>query len=157
MGLYKVGTCSYCGDENQILRPSPFIADKGMMCKHCWDETQKEYAASNGEFIPDFNSNKKEYDNLKDDIENGIKVYQIFLEDMTGWTDKNIENFREELETTNDDYFRDEPDKHINVDFVMKCLELMEPGDEFSYKDVKFKCFKMTENTYNNLPEFTGW
>lgn len=158
MSLYKIGKCSYCGEENKILRPSPFMADrKAMMCKHCWDETQKEYAACNEEYIPDFDSEKEEYEVLKISIENGITVYQIFLDGMTGWIDKNIEDFREELVVTNDDYFQDEPDKHINVDFVMKCLELMQPGDEFSCKDVKFKCFNMAEETYKNLPEFEGW
>ena len=62
MSFYKIGTCSYCGEQNQILRPSPFMADReAMMCEYCWNETQKEYAASNGEYIPDFDSRKEEY------------------------------------------------------------------------------------------------
>lgn len=66
MSLYKIGTCSYCSEENQILRPSPFMADtKAMMCEHCWNETQKEYSASNGEYISDFDSDKTEYENIK--------------------------------------------------------------------------------------------
>lgn len=66
MGLYKIGTCSYCDEDNQILRPSPFMADyKAMMCKYCWDNTQKEYSASHGEYIPDFDESKEEYKNIK--------------------------------------------------------------------------------------------
>ena len=62
MSLYEIGKCGYCGEDNQILRPSPFMADMGsMMCEHCWNDTQKEYAASNGEYIPDFDSKKDEY------------------------------------------------------------------------------------------------
>lgn len=158
MSFYEIGTCSYCDEENQILRPSPFMADvKAMMCKHCWDETKKEYAASNGEYIPDFDSEKSEYEELVKSIENGIKVYQIFLDDITGFIDKGIENFRGELESVNEDYFQDEPEDRVNIDFIMKCLVLMEPGDEFSCKKVKFKCFKMAEETYKNLPEFEGF
>lgn len=66
MSLYNIGACSYCNEENQILRPSPFMADVGaMMCEHCWNETKKEYSASNGEYIPNFDSNKDEYEILK--------------------------------------------------------------------------------------------
>jgi hypothetical protein len=158
MSFYEIGFCSYCDEVNQILRPSPFMADrKAMMCEHCWNETKKEYAASNGEYIPDFDSNKSEYDNLKNSIENGIKVYQIFLEGMTGWIDKDYENFKSELIATNQDYFEDEPESRVNVSFIMKCLTHMEPGDEFSCKEIKFKCFKIPEEAYKNLPEFSGW
>ncbi|WP_234404988.1 dUTP diphosphatase [Paenibacillus bouchesdurhonensis] len=53
--MYPLETCSYCGEEVSYTRPSPFIADAGAdMCEHCWDMTKKEYAASNGEYIPDF-------------------------------------------------------------------------------------------------------
>ena len=27
MSIYKIGKCDYCGEKNQILRPSPFMAD----------------------------------------------------------------------------------------------------------------------------------
>lgn len=70
MSLYEIGTCSYCNESNQILRPSPFMADaKAMMCEHCWNETEEEYKASHSEYIPDFDSNKTEYDNLKSSLE----------------------------------------------------------------------------------------
>ncbi|WP_192927434.1 hypothetical protein [Clostridium beijerinckii] len=70
MSLYKKGTCDYCDDKNKILRPSPFMADaKAMMCEHCWNETKKEYEASDGVQIPDFDSNKDEYEILKNSIE----------------------------------------------------------------------------------------
>lgn len=69
MSLYEIGNCSYCNKNNQILRPSPFMADtKAIMCEHCWNETKKEYSASNGEYIPDFDSNKGEYDSVKNSI-----------------------------------------------------------------------------------------
>jgi len=75
MSLYEIGKCDYCGEENQILRPSPFIADMGtMMCEYCWNDTQKEYAASNGEYIPDFDSKKDEYNNLLRQIKQKRKI-----------------------------------------------------------------------------------
>ncbi|MCY9512331.1 dUTP diphosphatase [Paenibacillus larvae] len=47
--------CDYCGEDVDYTRPSPFLANAGAsMCKACWDMTQTEYAASNGEYIPDF-------------------------------------------------------------------------------------------------------
>lgn len=53
--IYKIGTCDYCGTENQILRPSPFMADaSAMMCEVCWNNTKEEYMNSNGEWIPKF-------------------------------------------------------------------------------------------------------
>ncbi|EES50271.1 hypothetical protein NE172_10690 [Clostridium botulinum] len=76
MSFYKIGTCNYCDEENQILRPSPFMADAAMMCEHCWNETQKEYAASNGEYIPNFDSNKDEYENLK--RSKAIKIEPVY-------------------------------------------------------------------------------
>lgn len=158
MGFYKFGKCDYCGEDMKIVRDTPFMADiTAKICNHCWNETTKEYAACNDEYLPEFDSQKEEYQKIINTLENGIKVYQIFLEDMNGWISKDTEGFRAELKATNEDYFQDEPENHVNVDFVMKCLELLQPGDEFSCKEVKFKCFKMDEETFKNLPEFNGW
>jgi len=53
--MFPLEQCDYCGDEVSYTRPSPFMADAGAdMCKDCWDMTQKEYGASDGEYIPDF-------------------------------------------------------------------------------------------------------
>ena len=52
--IYKLGVCDYCGEENKITRPSPFMGDVSMMCKECWDMTKEEYWNSNGEYIPKF-------------------------------------------------------------------------------------------------------
>jgi hypothetical protein len=47
--------CNYCDDHVEKTRPTPFLADIGAnMCKGCWDMTKKEYADSNGEYIPEF-------------------------------------------------------------------------------------------------------
>jgi len=81
MNIYEIGTCSYCDDKKQILRPSPFMADtKAMMCEHCWNETKKEYLASNEEYIPDFDSNKSEYENLKNSKSNSKKLSEVIKE-----------------------------------------------------------------------------
>jgi predicted nucleic acid-binding Zn ribbon protein len=62
MSIYEIGKCNYCGSKNEVVRPTPFMADRAaMMCEECWDETQNEYAASNGEYIPDFQSDKEVY------------------------------------------------------------------------------------------------
>lgn len=53
--MYPLEKCSYCGEEVSYTRPSPFMADAGAdMCEDCWNMTKREYAASNGEHIPDF-------------------------------------------------------------------------------------------------------
>jgi hypothetical protein len=32
------GTCSYCGEDAEKVRPSPYMADyKSNACKHCWE------------------------------------------------------------------------------------------------------------------------
>jgi dimeric dUTPase (all-alpha-NTP-PPase superfamily) len=47
--------CDYCGENVDYTRPSPFMGDiRSSMCKPCWDMTKKEYAASTGEYIPEF-------------------------------------------------------------------------------------------------------
>lgn len=62
MSIYKIGKCDYCEEKNIILRPTPFMGDRAaMMCEECWDETQKEYEASNGECISDFQTEKVDY------------------------------------------------------------------------------------------------
>lgn len=53
--MYPLEECSYCGEEVEYTRPTPFMADAGAdMCEECWNMTKKEYAASNDEYIPDF-------------------------------------------------------------------------------------------------------
>jgi len=87
MSLYKIGRCDYCGAGYRILRPSPFMADtKAMMCECCWNDTQKEYAASNGEYIPDFDSKKDEYNNL---LEQAPKS-----DESKGYLNTNLKIFR---------------------------------------------------------------
>lgn len=71
MSFYKIGNCDYCDEENQILRPSPFMADiSSMICEYCWSEIKKEYMNSNGEYIPDFDSRKEEYKELTSNLVN---------------------------------------------------------------------------------------
>lgn len=88
MSIYEVGECSYCGDENKVLRPSPFMADTGaMMCEDCWNMTREEYKNSTGEFIPDFQDNKEDYEetknNMNQKIENNVKNIVIKYDDGT--------------------------------------------------------------------------
>ncbi|WP_097034030.1 hypothetical protein [Clostridium tertium] len=71
MGIYKIGKCDYCDNKGEIVRPTPFMADIAMMCEYCWNETKKEYAASHGEYIDDFQSNQEEYKKL-DEIQKNI-------------------------------------------------------------------------------------
>lgn len=53
--MFPLERCSYCGEEVSYTRPSPFMADfDADMCEECWNMTKEEYAASNGEYIPDF-------------------------------------------------------------------------------------------------------
>ena len=75
MGIYKIGKCDYCGDENKILRPSPFMGFTNMMCEYCWNETKYEYEASNGEYIVDFQSNQEEYNEI-DEIQKKTSTYE---------------------------------------------------------------------------------
>lgn len=83
MSFYKIGTCDYCDEGNQILRPSPFLADmSAMICEYCWNEIKKEYMNSNGEYIPDFDDKKEEHEEMKsnvkskvDELKNKIREY----------------------------------------------------------------------------------
>ncbi|WP_243129482.1 hypothetical protein [Clostridium sp. HBUAS56017] len=98
MNIYKLGTCGYCSEKNQILRPSPFLADRtAMMCEHCWNGTQKEYAASNGEYIPDFNNLKEEYEEIKKSIEKEEEwIVELTEDDYETWSSDIDCNSREE-------------------------------------------------------------
>lgn len=74
MSIYKVGKCNYCDNTNVVLRPSPFIADGAMMCEECWEMTKKEYANSNGEYIPKFDEDKEDYEMAKDNIKPDVDI-----------------------------------------------------------------------------------
>ena len=74
MSIYKVGKCNYCDSRNVVLRPSPFIADGAMMCEECWEMTKKEYANSNGEYIPKFDEDKEDYEMAKDNIKPYVDI-----------------------------------------------------------------------------------
>jgi len=139
--------CWGCGKEHDVTNTS--AEDYGLKCE-CGDYVISPSGKMQIRLIPENNKDRRL-------LKKPLKVYQIFLEDEEGWIDENLENFRCELEAANDDYRQYEPDNKINIDFIMKCLVLMEPGDEFSSKDVKFKCFEMEESEFNNLPEFAGW
>jgi hypothetical protein len=55
MGVKQPTTCDYCGDEVRETKGSPFMADvSAKMCERCWNDTRKEYIASNGEDIGPF-------------------------------------------------------------------------------------------------------
>ena len=83
MGIYEIGKCSYCGEKNRILRPSPFISDtNGMMCEYCWNETQKEYSAANGEYIPDFDSARDEYNKVLSQTQGENKLEEYLYTDL---------------------------------------------------------------------------
>lgn len=64
MGIFRIGKCDYCGEENKILRPSPYMADIAYMCEEDWDMTQEEYKNSTGEYIVDFKSDIKAYEEM---------------------------------------------------------------------------------------------
>ncbi|WHY76245.1 hypothetical protein QNH20_19260 [Neobacillus sp. WH10] len=53
-GVKQPPECDYCGELTDKVRPSPFMGDSASMCKHCWDITKEEYAASHDEHIPVF-------------------------------------------------------------------------------------------------------
>lgn len=102
MSIYEVGKCSYCGDENKVLRPSPFMADAGsMMCEFCWDETKEEYKNSNGECIPDFQDNKEDYEAAKNNINPKTDI-QIVSEPT--WVKLNCPYCDEEIEMDYDEF-----------------------------------------------------
>lgn len=90
--IYKLGECTYCSNSYSITRPTPYMADvPAMMCKMCWDDTQKEYANCNGEDIGNFGSAdgykeicKKE---LKE-ISKAINEQKEYADILTGMEDK---------------------------------------------------------------------
>lgn len=98
MGIYKIGKCDYCDNKGEIVRPTPFMADIAMMCEYCWNETKKEYAASNGEYKDDFQSNQEEYKKL-DEIQKNISYEEELrrLEEefrRCGYSDEVIEEIK---------------------------------------------------------------
>lgn len=66
MNFYGIAKCDYCGEDMKIVRCTPFMADRtANMCKHCWNETKKEYATCNDEYIPNFDSQTEDYEKIK--------------------------------------------------------------------------------------------
>lgn len=74
--IYKTGKCDYCGEKNKIIRPTPFMADiPAMMCKYCWDMTEEEYGASNGEYIGKFEDGP----GYEEETQKNIKHKKIYI------------------------------------------------------------------------------
>ncbi|HDK7194922.1 TPA: hypothetical protein PTV74_003229 [Clostridium botulinum] len=123
MSFYKIGTCDYCDEENQILRPSPFLADmSAMMCEYCWSEIKKEYMNSNGEYIPDFDDRKEEYKEIKshvksevDELKNKIREYLL-----------NIKKIRRIISIT---HYKIAKEFNIDEDLALElCIEFDKEG-----------------------------
>ena len=106
--IYEIDECDYCGNLGVIVRPSPFLADIGSkMCKHCWNETQKEYANSVGEYIPDFIDNnlgyeeiKKEYDSVDNNINIGVVTTPKWIMFNCPYCNDDIELDYDDFEST---------------------------------------------------------
>jgi len=50
-----MGKCDYCDTDNTEVRGTPFLADvPAKMCRYCWEMTKKEYLASEGTYIGEF-------------------------------------------------------------------------------------------------------
>lgn len=83
--IYKVGTCAYCDSAGEVIRPTPFMGDMGlMMCKTCWDNTAEEYAGSEGAYIGKFEEGPgfEEIKPIVDEIENKKKVFDELIENL---------------------------------------------------------------------------
>lgn len=97
--IYRVETCDYCDNENRILRPSPCMADSAIMCKWCWDSTKKEYAASHGENIPEFEDGPG-WDLLTTELD--LELHKIIRENQALMIEK-LHNEKFELVALNRD------------------------------------------------------
>lgn len=80
--------CDYCGENTDYTRPSPFMGSQGSMCKHCWNMTKEEYAAANGEHIPEFenypNFKKKTPIALLEEYVDGVHFF-LSIANQKGW------------------------------------------------------------------------
>ncbi|GKS14759.1 hypothetical protein YDYSY3_57590 [Paenibacillus chitinolyticus] len=105
--------CDYCREAADYTRPTPFMADVGaQMCKGCWDMTKTEYAASDEEYIGDFEDYphfpKKEPKKL---LEEYADCLHFFL------------SIARQLELTENDLFV--PDDFLEGDTVINFTELL--------------------------------
>jgi dimeric dUTPase (all-alpha-NTP-PPase superfamily) len=82
--------CDYCGEYVDYTRPSPFMGESASMCKICWDMTKEEHAASNGEYIPDFEDyshfKKKEPTKLLEEFVDCVHFF-FSIANQKGWQD----------------------------------------------------------------------
>lgn len=110
MSIYEIGKCDYCGNKNAITRPTPFMTDgSAMMCEVCWNSIQIEYENSNGEYIPNFQSDKSGYDvinvRMSDELATCCEKYNLdekikkFLKNME-LKYNNLDGYCEETDMT---------------------------------------------------------
>jgi len=88
-----------------------------------------------------------------------MKVYTIYLDDIRGWTDNEIEGFYHDYETViecADFVGRVLPKEEFN-----KEIEDLNIGETFLLRieraKLEIKCEEMEEAKFNNLPEFSAW
>lgn len=108
--IYKIDDCDYCDNRGVIVRPSPFLVDNGAkMCEHCWNETQKEYIHSTGEYIPNFKDVEMGYDEIEKEYNNIDKTINIEVETVPKWIRFNCPYCLEDIEIDYDEFEDDMP------------------------------------------------
>lgn len=131
MSIYKIGKCDYCGSKEEIVRSTPFMADRlANMCEYCWNETQKEYKASNGEYIVDFKSNEEEYKEISASNKHRFQVKNV--QQLIDYLEEVKSQSGEDTEIRVDGQAIREFDDYIFVDHVEDYIDFVTP----SYKSM---------------------
>jgi hypothetical protein len=89
-----------------------------------------------------------------------MKVYTIFLDGNRGWTSSDLEGFQYEYKECikSAELCEKEILTEEELESKIESLNIGESfGQEIGLTDFAVKCEEMSEEEFNNLPEFSGW
>jgi hypothetical protein len=87
-----------------------------------------------------------------------FKVYQIFLDGMTGYVTNNFEDFEQEIITDYLEIFEKDISK-IELRDMMTKIAKLDVYEKIKFRNgyFEFYCFEMCEDEFKRLKEFGGW
>lgn len=81
-----------------------------------------------------------------------IKVWQIFRDGGITYLTDDVEDFRCEFEATNQDYIDEGLENSlIDVNWAINFLKNMQDGGRAVFRDMKFKCFMMDKDDFEQM------
>jgi len=87
-----------------------------------------------------------------------MKVYKISHADMgSGYVTPNYQDFKVELEIELDEYSLEAGYTREDIDPFIESLAKLKVGEGASLGPWDISCLEISEEEFNQLPEFPGW